>query len=185
MARPLLPVSRLGRNARAALTVICTPPPDAFCFQELRTHLDALAIPILLPGSPFVGPEERRLLSWLAWFQRCLDSVPGDQQDPFHLVVRNCADDLRQTGLRLALRDFIAIGRFADFTGRPVSNDPPPLPTPRTLRQHILDFVKERGIVSSRDLQRFGASRQTVSMMAKAGLLHRVAYSRYSLARGH
>ncbi|MFT3968192.1 MAG: type IV toxin-antitoxin system AbiEi family antitoxin domain-containing protein [Sphingobium sp.] len=153
------------------------------CFAELRAILEELDIPILPPDSPYVGPGETRLLGWLAWFQRWMDGDELSGQQGLHAALRRCADHLRQANLRLEIRNFLSAGAFVDADGRRIAIDLPALPARRSMRERILQFVAKQGTVSSSDLQRFGASRQTISAMHKEGQLRRIGWSRYTLPK--
>lgn len=142
------------------------------------------------PESPYLGQDEARLLAWLTAFQRQRPEIDTDLDGQWRECLIRCAVRLDCAGAHLEHRN---VSRSTSFEHRvlPVSPNGSVEPTtPRppadlnrsTLQARTLRYVSGRGVVSSQELNRFGASRQVISILHKRGLLKRVRFGVYSAA---
>jgi len=150
----------------------------AEAFGRLHDHVVAGGIRIGGIDSPFMLDGEGRLLGWLASFQRRrLDLRPGDDLNRIPGLLeslRRCAELLERAGMRIDYRNAQRLKlRSWEATGKPS-----PIVTP--LQQTLLEFLAERRVASTRELTALGASRHTVSVMWRKGLLRRLAHGVYA-----
>lgn len=142
------------------------------------------------PQSPYLGVDEASLLAWLMLFQRQRREVETELDEPLRECLLRCAVRLDRAGTRLPYRSVAwnrTLGNALKLQPVPASRGPQEgrslaMPRVGSLPVRALRFIGGRGAVSTQELQRFGASRQVISIMLKRGLLRRVRFGVYSAA---
>lgn len=155
-------------------------------FDRLRTTAGALGFrPGPLTGA-YASRQELCLLGCIAAMQRenpdVLLKIGGAIRAPALACARclgsegvhlNHAAISRLSGMAEACED-LTVSTAPLVQVHPRSRRRPLPPTPGSLQERALGFVRGRGNASSRELAGFGVSRQVVNLMFKRGLLVRV-----------
>ncbi|WP_066721916.1 type IV toxin-antitoxin system AbiEi family antitoxin domain-containing protein [Sphingomonas pituitosa] len=163
-------------------------------FGRLRTAGSARGFSPAPVSSTYATRQELCLLGALAGFQRANPDLAVTIKGDWQPIVQACARRLAKDGVQLGHATLarlaglgetcdelsIAISPVINVVAQPVRSAYPPLTS--TLQGKALEFVRERGNTTSRDLAGFGVSRQVVSIMFKRGLLVRVRIGVYQAA---
>jgi hypothetical protein len=139
---------------------------------------------------PYLGAGEIELLALLALFQRQRLNIEVDLDSALRDCLIRCAVWLDSASARLGYRTVTrsSVGSASmlqtDSMPRSKASDSESNGTTSsgTLQARTLRFVGDHGVVSTHELNRFGASRQMISIMFKRGLLKRVRFGAYAAA---
>lgn len=135
-------------------------------------------------SSFYLGLDEIKVLGWLTLLQRCKQPVEIGVAEELRASLMTCSKG-HDSGFRLGYRnvqrclmlELNAISQHGQFGA--ASLVPACYLSGSTLQARALQFVRERGVVPARELNRFGVSRQLISMF-KRGLLKRTAFGKYA-----
>lgn len=194
MALRLSSLSRIERQTLACVRSLRFPAEAPVCRSDfqicnaVRHMADQLAgtqLSIWHPGSMFLSQDEILLLTSLAAMQRrsCLTLHSALNSDLIE-TLQKCAAALTEASVRLPVKASIV----AEPERHPME----------TLRHHayqqssglcvrdrsvaaiVLAMVRERGLVSTREFEAAGISRQYLSMLCKKGSLKRLRHGWYA-----
>ena len=146
---------------------------------------------IWTPGNPHIGPDELRLVGWLALFQR-------ERFEILAPINRELLCSLRDAATILKLSHFLpyqAVLKAGFVSGQPIGQVRPGYDCEfqqgnarghrgRTARQasiraRAVAFVREHGCVSTKELGAIGVSPQYLSVLRHRGALIRVRHGYY------
>ena len=160
-------------------------------FHRLRTAAGELGFrPGPLTGA-YVSQHELCLLGCIAAMQRENPDALLKIGRAIRAPALACARRLGSEGVHLNHAAISRLSGMADacedltvstaplVQAHPRSRRRPLPPTPGSLQEKALGFVRGRGNASSRELAGFGVSRQVVNLMFKRGLLVRVSTGVY------
>jgi hypothetical protein len=159
-------------------------------FRQLRQAAEGVGMYIPTSQSPYLSVDEAGLLAWLMLFQRQKHGTETNLDETLRGCLLRCAVRLDRAGTRLPYRSVEwnrTPGNALKLQPVPASLGPQKgrslaMPRVGSLQVRALRFISGRGAVSTQELQRFGASRQVISIMFKRGLLRRVRFGVYAAA---
>lgn len=153
-------------------------PEAADALRRLATAALACGHAIQPAGSVSLGPDEMRLLGWLAGFQRQERNPPPPADATLAALLRAAATALKPDQL-LPYHVVLWIG------GRPSETAPAGAwAGPISLRHRAIAHVRQHGRASAKALQSLGLSRQYLSELCQRGALVRVAHGLYEAPAG-
>ncbi|KGB55006.1 hypothetical protein FG91_01635 [Sphingopyxis sp. LC81] len=195
MTMRLSRLARVERQTIACVRSACFPADAPVCgsdFQICRAvkpMADRLAetrLSIWHPGAMFVSQDEISLLALLAALQRCGSfTVSCDLSPDLIETLRQYATALAEAGARLPFRGFAhaMIERQKgplESTGLDACTQNSVLRVrDRSVAANALEMVRERELVSTREFERSGISRQYLSLLFKKGHLTRARHGWY------
>lgn len=172
------------RERYALMALRCAGPESGGAFARLAGQARSAGFEIGAAAAPYAGPDERRLLGWLALLQRQRPDRDLCQAAPFgpklFATLRDCAALLDEAGCRLDYRNAHRLRGGGDLHQQAAPARPMPTRAGAT-QASILRFVSERGAVPSRELMAIGASRQMLRTMCKAQMLQRTGRGLYAI----
>lgn len=194
MAMRLSSLSRIERQTLACVRSLRFPAEAPVCRSDfqicnaVRLMADQLAgtqLSIWHPGSMFLSQDEILLLTSLAAMQRrgCLTLHSALNSDLIE-TLQKCATALTEVSVRLPAKASINL----DIVAEPERH---PMETPRynayqqgsgfrSVGAIVLAMVRERGLVSTREFEAAGISRQYLSLLCKKGSLRRFRHGWYA-----
>lgn len=194
MALRLSSLSRIERQTVACVRSLRFPAEALICRSDsqicnaVRLMADQLAgtqLSIWHPGSMFLSQDEILLLTSLAAMQRrrCLTLHSALNSDLIE-TLKKCAAALTEASVRLPAKASIVAepGRHPMETLRYHAYQQS---SGLCVRDHsvaaiVLAMVRERGLVSTREFEAAGISRQYLSMLCKKGSLKRLRHGWYT-----
>lgn len=190
-------LSRIQRQMLVCVRAVCFPAEAGACRSDfgictaVRLMTGPLAgsqLSIWRPGAMFLSRDEILLLTSLAAMQRqhC-HIVPSALGPDLIEALQRCAAALAEAGVRLPLKvivSFNKIGQPALPVVGPEGFNAAQRTAVRGVRNRsvaavALGMVRERGLVSTREFEAAGVSRQYLSMLCNKGYLRRLRHGWY------
>lgn len=198
MAMRLSSLSRIERQTLACVRSLRFPAEAPVCRSDfqicnaVRLMADQLAgtqLSIWHPGSMFLSQDETLLLTSLAAMQRRSGvTLHSALNSDLIETLQKCAAALTEVSVRLPVKASINL----DIVAAPERH---PMETPRynacqqssgscvrdrSVGAIVLAMVRERGLVSTREFEAAGVSRQYLSLLCKKGSLRRFRHGWYA-----